>query len=209
MARTLAAEPVGVPLGGRPLDAVLIGASTGGPPAVERILSTLPEGFRAPIAVCQHMPTGFTRVWAERLDSVCSLAVREARYGMEFEPGNVYIAPIGKHLRFARDRDSGRATLRLDPDLAESLHVPSIDMMMSSAAQVFGSRALAVLLTGLGADGAHGMLAVRRAGGHTIAQSADSAVAYSMPGSAVKLGAAVEEASLDEMPALIARRVEG
>lgn len=209
MHRALVAEPTGVPIGGRPLDAVLIGASTGGPPAVERILSALPQDFSAPILICQHMPLGFTELWAERLDTACGLSVREARNGDALESGTALVAPIGRHLRFRRDEDGREVSVRLDKDFSDSLHVPSIDMMMSSAAQVLGSRALAVLLTGLGADGALGMLAVRRAGGHTIAEAAESAVAYSMPGSAVELGAALEEASIDEMGSLIARRVRG
>lgn len=208
MSRHLISEPNGVPIGGRPLDAVFIGASTGGPKALERILASLPADFPAPIAVCQHMPEGFTAFWADRLDSVCQLTVREASNGSSLDPGTVYIAPIGRHLRVRADSD-GRRRISLDRDFADSLHVPSIDIMMSSAAQVYGSRGLAVLLTGLGADGALGMLAMRRAGAHTIVESQDTAVAYSMPGSAVQAGAAVEEAPLDEIPELILQRVTG
>lgn len=208
MARHLSAEPVGLPLGSRPLDAVIIGASTGGPPAVEKILRTLPRDFRAPLAICQHMPQGFIDIWAERLDGVCRLEVKAAQFGERFEPGKVYLAPIGKHMRLKREKD-GEVTVSLDRDFADSLHVPSIDMLMSSAAQAFGSRALAVLMTGLGSDGAMGMLAVRRAGGHTISEAPESAVAYSMPGSAVELGAAAEEVAASEMPKVILERVQG
>lgn len=205
--RRLPAEPVGVPLGSIPLDVVVIGASTGGPPTVEQLLRELPSDFRAPVAICQHMPPGFTHTWAERLDSVCRLRVKEARYGEPFVAGTVYVAPTGKHMRVLReDRE---AKIALDMDFADSLHVPSIDILMSSVAHAFGSRALGVLLTGLGQDGALGLLALRRAGGHTIAETEDSAVAYSMPGSAVELGAAAEEVAAADLPAVVMERVLG
>jgi two-component system chemotaxis response regulator CheB len=205
--RNLDAEPIGVPFGGVPLDVVVIGASTGGPPTVEHILRELPRDFPAPVAICQHMPPGFTETWALRLDSVSRLHVREARFGEPFEPGNAYLAPIGKHMRIKRENK--HAVVSLDMDFADSLHVPSIDILMSSVAHAYGSRALAVLLTGLGTDGALGMLAVRRAGGHTITEAEDSAVAYSMPGSAVEIGAAAQEMTAAEMPAAIIACVSG
>lgn len=174
---------------------------------IERILSELPYNFPVPVVVCQHMPSGFTRVWAERLDALSSLSVAEARSGQVLAPRTAIIAPIGKQLRF--HREGAAVSVALAPDNAGSLHVPSIDVMFSSAAQVFASKALAVLLTGLGSDGAAGMLAIRRAGGHTIVESRDSALSYSMPGAAVECGAAYEEASAEEMVALIKRRVAG
>ena len=207
MERRLEPELTGVPLGGAPLDAVVIGASTGGPSAVEHILRGLPRGFRAPVAICQHMPPGFTTGWAQRLDGLCSLDVREANHGDRFARGRVFVAPIGKHMRVRRENDA--AHVELHTDFADSLHVPSIDILMSSVAQAFASRTLAVLLTGLGSDGAMGMLAVRRAGGHTISESPDSAVAYSMPGSAVEAGAVAEEVPAARMPEIIAARVAG
>jgi len=208
MGRRLPAEPVGVPQGGRTLEAVVIGASTGGPKVVENILRSLKRDFPAPLAVCQHMPPGFIETWAERLDQSCSLRVKEAQFGERFEKGTAYIAPIGKHMRLKRDSD-GTVSISLDRDFADSLHIPSIDMLMSSAAQAYGSVMLAVLLTGLGSDGALGMLAVRRAGGHTISEAPESAVAYSMPGSAVEMGAAAEEVASNEMPRVITDRVDG
>lgn len=207
MPRSLFPESTGVPMGGRPLDAVVIGASTGGPGVIQSILSALPRRFAAPIAVCQHMPLGFTTYWAERLDECCRIKVCEARSGEPFLPGTAYVAPVGRHMRF--HMDAAGPSLVLDLDFADSLHVPSIDIMMSSAAQTFGSRGLGVLLTGLGSDGALGLLAMRRAGAHTIVESEASAVAYSMPSSAVELGAALEEAHAEEMAGLITERVSG
>lgn len=207
MPRVRGAEPTGVPLGATPVEAVFIGASTGGPAAVERILRELPATFAVPISICQHMSPGFTRLWAERLDGVCNLKVAEARYGERLRPGQVYIAPVGKHMRFKAE--DGQRTIMLDRDFADSLHVPSIDIFMSSAAQAFGSRSLGVLLTGLGADGALGMLAIRRAGGYTLCQTEESAVAPSMPFSAKSLGAVAEECPIEEMAHAIARQVSG
>lgn len=201
------ALPTGVPLGGVELSAVVIGASTGGPKLVEAVLRELPYDFPAPVAVCQHMPPGFTRIWAERLDDICRLKVREAVNREEFVRGTVYIAPVGVHMRLRKD---GRtAKVALDADFADSLHVPSIDMLMSSAAAAFGSRVLGVLLTGLGSDGAMGMLAIRRAGGHTICETPESAIAASMPQSAVELGAAAEEIPGPQIPRAIVERVRG
>lgn len=182
-------------MGGGPVSAIVIGASTGGPPALETILSALPPDLPVPVAVCQHMPAGFTVGWAERLNGLCRLRVREAEHRQHFARRCVYIAPIGLHMRLRRIEQD--VLISLDQDFADSLHVPSIDMLMSSAATVFGSRTLAVQLTGLGADGALGMETVRRAGGHTIAQSPESCSAASMPESAIQLGAAAEVLPLD------------
>lgn len=201
-------EPAGVPVGGRPYDIVAIGASTGGPPAVEQLLDHLPRDFRTPIVICQHMPPGFTALWAERLDRRFDrFDVSEARFGDPLRPRRVYIAPIGKHLRVRREGDAGEIVL--DRDFADSLHVPSIDIMMGSVAQAYGSKSLGVLLTGLGSDGASGMLAIRRAGGHTMCQDESSAVAYSMPGSAVEIGGAAEQVPIEYMGDLLGRRVKG
>lgn len=185
----------GVPMGSGPLSAVVIGASTGGPPALEALLASLPADLGVPVAICQHMPLGFTEGWAQRLDGLCRMRVCEATDRQPFARGRAHIAPIGKQMRFKRTERG--VLVRLDDDFADSLHVPSIDILMSSAAEVFGSRALGVLLTGLGSDGALGMLAVRRGGGHTIAQDPETCAAPSMPESAVQLGAAAEVLPLD------------
>ena len=188
----------GVPVWMGPFEIVLIGASFGGPPAVERILRELPRDFPVPVVVCQHMTPGHTAQWAQLLDSRSALRVREAANNRRLAPGHVDIAPAGRHLRFMRI-DDGAALIRLDADFADSLHVPSIDLMFSSATQLFGSRILAALLTGMGSDGATGMLAIRRAGGHTLAESEHTAASYSMPGAAVGLGAVVEKLPLEQL----------
>lgn len=195
----VSAGTAGVPSSRGPFDAVVVGASFGGPSAFERIIRQLPDDFPLPIAVCQHISSGMTALWSERLAGVCALDVREAADRMVFAPGCIYIAPTGMHTRLKRSGEG--AQLRLEPDQAHGLHVPSIDTLFASAAQTFGSRTLAVLLTGLGSDGAEGTLAVRMAGGYTICESADTAASYSMPGSAVELGGVVEELALDRIPA--------
>jgi len=160
-----------------------------------------------PVAVCQHMPEGATRLFAERLNRVSRLEVVEAANGDAFSAGRVFIAPTGMHMRirgtFARPR------ITLERDFADVLHVPSIDFLMSSAAALFGGRVLGALLTGMGSDGALGMLAIRRVGGVTLAQSTESAFMPSMPKAAAESGAAGEVVPLDRMAAVIQERVAG
>lgn len=196
-----------MPSGGGALAAVVIGASAGGPSAIEAVLSALPVDFPVPIAICQHMMEGTTRLWAERLDAVCPLAVAEATTGEPFLPSRVYVARAGRHMRI---RGTHTAPLvSLERDFADVMHVPSIDFLMSSAATVYGSRVLGVLLTGMGSDGAMGMLAIRRAGGVTLAQSAESAFMPSMPTAAAEMGGAAEIVPLDRMARAIMDRVAG
>jgi two-component system chemotaxis response regulator CheB len=175
----------------------VIGASFGGPRAVESILSAFPRYFPLPIAVCQHMTEGMTGMWAERLSHVCPFPVVEGTARAKFRPGTAYVAPAGRQMRLLAGPNGTQ--LRVDPDFADSLHVPSIDILFSSAADALGSRVLAVLLTGLGNDGASGMLRIRLAGGYTIAESAETAVSHSMPGSAVNAGAVVEQLPLQRI----------
>ncbi|MDP2232415.1 MAG: CheB methylesterase domain-containing protein [Actinomycetota bacterium] len=191
----------GVPVPTGPFDILVIGASLGGPPAVERVLAALPATFPIPVAIVQHMAAGFVAGWVERLGQHCALRVKEAVNYEHLLPGTVHVAPTGLQMRIGGMRR--KPVMRLDPDFSDSLHVPSVDMLMSSAAHVFGSGTLAVLLTGIGSDGACGMLAVRMAGGYTLAESSASAVSYGMPGSAAKLGAVVELLDLERIPARI------
>lgn len=199
--------PAPTPFSGFASAAVLIGASTGGPPVVERIVRALPADFPAPVVICQHMSPGFIEQWAERLDPLCWLTVKQAENGERCERGHVYIAPVGRHLRFARAGSAAR--MRLDADFADSVHVPCIDFMFSSAAEVYGSRALGVLLTGIGKDGSLGLQALRRTGAYTIVEDPATAVAPSMPASAVELGAATETAATDTLPHTIVARALG
>lgn len=189
------------------LKAVIIGASAGGPTAIEQVLSAIPADFPVPIAICQHMMEGTTELWASRLNDVCKLPVAEAKTGQLFSAGRVYIAPAGRHMRIRGTYTAPYVSL--ERDFADVMHVPSIDFLMSSAATVYGSRVLAALLTGMGSDGALGMLAVRRGGGVTLAQSAESSFMPSMPTAAAEMGGAAEIVPLDRMARAIIDRVAG
>lgn len=195
--------PPGVPSHEGPFDLMVVGASLGGPPAIELLLNAMPRWFPVPIAICQHMTAGMTRLWAERLNLKSKVRVDEATNRAVLEPGYAYIAPEGLQMRVERGSMTGGNRILLDRDFADSLHVPSIDILFSSAAKAFGPRTLAVLLTGMGSDGASGMRAIRNAGGYTIAESEMTATAYGMPGSAVAAGAVVQTLELEH----IARRL--
>jgi len=160
-------------------DVVLIGVSTGGPPALQTILGALPATFPVPILIVQHMPVGFTASLAERLNRVSAIAVKEAQDGEIPLPGTVYIAPGGVHLKLRRIGEE--LQLKLDGKPDDSLHRPSVDVLFNSAAVACGSRALAFVLTGMGRDGVVGAMALKRAGGRVVVESESTAVVFGMP----------------------------
>jgi two-component system chemotaxis response regulator CheB len=168
-----------------PVELVVVGASTGGPAAVQRLLETLPRNFPAPIAIVQHMPPGFTKPFATRLDGLCRLSVREATEGERLEPGMVRIAPAGLHLHLSGSLATGLST---EPRVAR--HTPSVDVLFGSASRARPGRVLAILLTGMGEDGAQGMSLIHAQGGITIAESEETCAVYGMPRAAVERGAA-------------------
>lgn len=169
---------------------VLLGASTGGPPALEAIFRSLGEDLPAPVVVVQHMPPGFTRAFAERLNGHLPFEVHEAADGEPLLPGRVLIAPGGIHLKIGERRGQLHAFLSTEPERA--LHRPSVDVLFTSAGEAVGGSAVAVLLTGMGHDGAQGMAALARAGAHTIAQDEETSVIYGMPRAAVAAGGVKE-----------------
>ena len=173
-----------------PYEALLIGASTGGPPAIEQVLVDLGPDCPVPVLVAQHMPQGFTRAFADRLNAHLPLEVREAEDGMPVEAGRVLIAPGGRHLRVERSGGRLVCTLSLKPE--HVAHRPSVDELFLSALPVLGPRATVVLLTGMGRDGAEGMRQLAAAGAYTIAQDEATSVVFGMPGAAVTLQAARE-----------------
>ena len=164
---------------------IVIGASTGGPPAIQTIVENL-AFIEVPVVVVQHMPTGFTGAFARRLDSIAPLPVREAADGERLDGGAVHIARGGVHLRLARERAG--VTLRLSQTPFDHPHRPSVDILFESAAAVYGARAIGVLLTGMGRDGAAGLAMLAAAGAHTIAQDAASSAVYGMPRAAIESG---------------------
>jgi two-component system chemotaxis response regulator CheB len=161
----------------------VIGASTGGPAALQRILERIPAKFPLPIAIVQHMPAGFTGPFADRLGRLSRLQVSEAIDGDRLRPGRALVAPAGRHLRIT----SGLA-VTLATDVTDGKHVPSVDITMKSAAQARPGRVLGILLTGMGHDGAEGMAAIRATGGFTIGESEASCVVYGMSRAAESKG---------------------
>jgi len=177
---------------------VAVAASTGGPSALTHLLSRLPAELPAGVIVVQHMPAGgFTRALAERLDGVCALKVREAQHGDPVALGQVLIAPAGCHLRVSRLRGAG--VVLLDRGPAVNNHRPSADVLFESVARAFGARAVGVVLTGMGEDGAEGLHALRQAGGRTLAQDEQSSVVFGMPRAAVRRGAVDRVLPLEEL----------
>jgi two-component system chemotaxis response regulator CheB len=172
---------------GRPgAECVVIAASTGGPAALQVLVSGLPAGFPAAVLVVQHIPRGFTKSLADRLDARSAIPVREARDGEPVVPGAVLIAPAGIHTKVARRR--GAVEIALDEEPRDALHRPSADVLMASAALTFGSRALGVVLTGMGSDGTAGLRAIREKGGFTLAEAEETCVIYGMPKAAIEAG---------------------
>jgi two-component system, chemotaxis family, protein-glutamate methylesterase/glutaminase len=162
----------------------VIGASTGGPIALQRIFERLPARFPLPIVVVQHMPAGFTGPFANRLNRLSRLEVSEGVEGDRLSPGRVLLAPAGRHLRIT----SSLGTV-LAAGSADARHIPSVDVTMKSAARARPGRVLGILLTGMGSDGAEGMATIRASGGLTIGESESSCVVYGMPRAAEQRGA--------------------
>ncbi len=177
---------------------LLIGASTGGPQAIEAVLTRLPADV-PPTLVVQHMPANFTAAFAARLDQVCPMRVFEARGGERLTRGTVLVAPGDHHLLVQRQGVELTAVLRQGPQVHHQR--PAVDVLFASAAQLTGVPTVAVLLTGMGADGADGMVALRRAGAITLAEDEHSCVVFGMPREAIARGGAERVVSLLKMPA--------
>jgi two-component system chemotaxis response regulator CheB len=183
--------------GARRADVVVIGTSTGGPPALQLIIPRLPEDLGCAVLVVQHMPVGVTRSLAQRLDSRSVLNVREAEDGEAVTPGCVLVAPAGRHMKVRRTGAETRVWL--DDEPRSALHRPSIDVLMASVAQVYGARVLGIVLTGMGSDGVEGLRAIRKAGGRTVAESEETCVIFGMPKAAAEAGVVDEVVSLDRI----------
>ena len=182
---------------------VVVGASTGGTEAIRYLLGTLWADFPAGIVVTQHMPAGFTKAFALRLNEQLPLEVREAEHHDLIRPGRVLIAPGHRHVTVHRDGQVGFVKLSNGPRVCG--HRPSVDVLFESAAESFGSRALGVILTGMGRDGANGLRVLRDAGGATVAQDEATCVVFGMPKAAIEIGGAERVIPLPNIPAAIAR----
>lgn len=177
---------------------IAIGSSTGGPTALERILCALPADLPAAILIVQHMPVGFIGPLAKRLNHLCPLQVQEASEGQLITPSHVYLAPGGQHLTVHRISASEvLAHLSLSPDKVP--HIPSVDVMMCSVAEVYGASAMGIILTGMGDDGARGMEAIFHEGGLTLGQDEGTCVVYGMPRACVDIGVLREVVPLPEI----------
>jgi len=179
---------------------IAIGASTGGPQAIEAVLSRLPAET-PPILIAQHMPAGFTKAFADRLDKACAIRVVEAAGGEHLEPGTGYVAPGGHHLVVQRHGIKLMTALHDGPALHHQR--PAVDELFFSLAQLRGVPIVAALLTGMGSDGADGLLALHQAGAETIAEDEHSCIVFGMPREAIARGAAMHVATLLQMPALL------
>ena len=176
---------------------IFVGASTGGTEAVKKFLLCIPADC-PPILVVQHMPESFTASFASRLNSLCKPRVIEAQGGEVVEFGTVYIAPGHSHLKIRRGGVGFVTELEKSPPF--NRHRPSVDVLFESAAKVVGRNAVGVILTGMGKDGASGLLHMRNAGARTFGQDEASCVVYGMPREAALLGAVEDVASLTELP---------
>ncbi len=181
-----------------PSRVVAIGVSTGGPNSVQYVLSRLPAEFSGSILIVQHMPEGFTEMFAKRLDATCAIDVKEAKSGDLLLAGRALICPGNRHMKIRRSALGDMVVLSDDERV--NGHRPSVDVLFRSAAEEFGARSAAVLMTGMGEDGADGMGLVKAAGGMTIAQSAESCVVYGMPRAAIERGFAIRVSPLETIP---------
>jgi two-component system chemotaxis response regulator CheB len=178
-------------------DVVAIGVSTGGPPVVQKILSSLPADFPASIVIAQHMPAAFTGPFAKRLDGVSKLSVKEAESGDVLKAGHVFIAPGGKHIIL--DQKVSRVDVIVTENPKEALYKPSANVLITSVAEAVGKRGLGVILTGMGNDGCEGVRALKATGGRALAQSDETCVVYGMPKAIVDDELADEIIDLDNL----------
>ncbi|MDR0671995.1 MAG: chemotaxis response regulator protein-glutamate methylesterase [Oscillospiraceae bacterium] len=203
--RTMAGDGVGYEwgsVGGRPFGGlVALGASTGGTQSTAQILRQLPADFPGMVIV-QHMPPDFTRMYAESMDRECRMRVREARDGDEVRQGLVLIAPGDLQTR-VKAQAGGGYLVQCAPGEKVSGHRPSVDVLFSSVAASAGAHAVGVILTGMGADGARGLLEMRRQGAYTLGQDEHSSVVYGMPREAFVMGAVVRQAGLEQIARLL------
>ncbi|MFZ2955802.1 MAG: chemotaxis response regulator protein-glutamate methylesterase [Candidatus Ozemobacteraceae bacterium] len=179
--------------------AVVIGASTGGPPAIQAILSALPPNLPAPVIIAQHMPAAFTGAFAQRLNAVCNLRVKEAADGEILQRAVAYICPGDQQTRFKRREDNRYLFSISSNDIEKARFAPCVDNLFFSAAEAFGRKTMSIILTGMGEDGVRGMKNIKLVGGLAIAQDRASSVVYGMPRAALEQGAATRILALADI----------
>ncbi len=183
---------------------LLIGTSTGGPTALQQIVTQLPEDFPLPVLVVQHMPPNFTKLMAERLDSICPLEVKEAEDGDAVVPGRVLVAPGGMQMTLALA--GPRVVVRIS-NSAATLYKPSVNMLFRSAAEIYGKRTMALILTGMGSDGLEGSGLLKQQGACIVAESEDTCIVYGMSKSVVEAGLADKVLPLSEIAGYVIQKV--
>jgi two-component system chemotaxis response regulator CheB len=188
------------------IELVAIGCSTGGPPALQHVFQSLPM-LPIPIVVAQHMPQAFTRLFAERVNKLTSYTVKEGEDGEMLENGTVYVAPGGMQMEVRRVTEG--LQLRTFRAKANDLYAPSVDRLINSASDACGERLVAIIMTGMGDDGAQAIRRVRERGGRTIAESAQTAIIFGMPNEAIKTGCIDQVLPLSEIPKAIHRMCTG
>jgi two-component system chemotaxis response regulator CheB len=194
----LARKAAKLPRGGtQKFEVVAIGSSTGGPPALQKIFSQMPQELPFAMLVSQHMPAGFTRTFAERLNRMLPFDVREATDGEPVKRNTVLVAPGGLNMVTVQVRD--QVVVRLKTPLKEEKYIPSVNVMLTSVARVYGSRALAVILTGMGNDGSQGIRKIKEHGGGVLAEAEESAVVFGMPREAIATGQVDKIIHLEQM----------
>ncbi|WP_306599502.1 chemotaxis response regulator protein-glutamate methylesterase [Geothrix sp. 21YS21S-2] len=193
-------------LGGPMAELLAIGCSTGGPKALQDLLPGIPRTLPVPCLIVQHMPGTFTKAFAERLNGLCQVEVKEAEHGETARPGVVYIAPGGHHMLY-RQRGLG-GSIELSAEPASSLHRPSVDVLFQSIADQCSRQVLAMILTGMGSDGARGMVSLKAKGAHTLAEAEESCVVYGMPRAAFEKGCVDQVAPLQDMAGILRRHFQ-
>jgi two-component system chemotaxis response regulator CheB len=181
---------------------IALGASAGGTEALRLFLSALPADCPG-VVIVQHMPEQFTRAFAERLDGLTAISVREADHGDRVLAGRALLAPGNRHMRLALEGGTYKVVLSSDPPVRR--HRPSVDVLFSSCARTAGARAIGIIMTGMGTDGARGLLAMRRAGARTLAQDEATSAVYGMPKAAIALDAAEQVLPLERLAATALR----
>jgi len=184
--------------GERRVGVVAIGTSTGGPRALQDIIPLLPKDFPVPIVIAQHMPPNFTKPFADRLNQLSQITVKEAEEGESLKPGVALIAPGRGHMKVSRPRGI-ETVVNISEAREEFIYRPSVDYLMQSVSELFPGRALGVILTGMGSDGAKGLAALKQTGGRIFAQNEESCVVYGMPKAVVDAGIADKVLSIEEM----------
>jgi two-component system chemotaxis response regulator CheB len=188
-------------------DIVVLGISTGGPQALRKMLPLFPQDFPVPIAMVLHMPVGYTALYAEKLNEICALEVTEAKEGDVLQPGHALLAPAGRHLQFVRQREGGPVTAHLSLQPLDKNHRPSADVLFRSAAEVYGARVLAIVMTGMGEDGKEGAAWVKAHGGMVLTEDEKSCIIYGMPRSVVEAGLSDASVPLAGMAQAITERI--